>query len=143
MSDFSHAFFGYFIAFIALGGIAWCLWLLFTQRRWLGSRPVAGPVDDTGHVWDEDLTELNNPVPRWWTWMYLLLCVFALGYLVLMPGLGMFQGMLGYTTANEVRRPHAQLAEQVKPVYARSATMPAADHAADPAAGQIGRKRGG
>src|SRR3546814_4248290 len=87
MSDFSHAFFGYFIAFIALGGIAWCLWLLFTQRRWLGSRPVAGPVDDTGHVWDEDLTELNNPVPRWWTWMYLLLCVFALGYLVLMPGL--------------------------------------------------------
>src|SRR3546814_12750198 len=93
--------------------IAWCLWLLFTQRRWLGSRPVAGPVDDTGHVWDEDLTELNNPVPRWWTWMYLLLCLFALGYLVLMPGLGMFQGVLGYTTANEVRRPPAQPAAQV------------------------------
>src|SRR3546814_19531556 len=57
-----------------------------------------------------------------------------------MPGLGMFQGMLGYTTANEVRRHQAQLAEQVKPVYARYATMPAADIAADPAARQIGER---
>ncbi|MBO1113553.1 cytochrome-c oxidase, cbb3-type subunit III [Bordetella petrii] len=140
MSDFSYAFFGYFIAFIALGGIAWCLWLLYTQRRWLAERPAAGPVDDTGHVWDEDLTELNNPVPRWWTWMYLLLCLFALGYLVLMPGLGMFQGVLGYTTANEVRRHQAQQAEQVRPVYARYAAMAVADIAADPAARQIGER---
>src|SRR5690606_24042810 len=140
MSDFSHAFFGYFIAFIALGGIAWCIWLLYTQRRWLGSQPTAGAVEDTGHVWDEDLTELNNPVPRWWTWMYLLLCVFALGYLVLMPGLGMFQGVLGYTTADEVRRHQEQLAEQVRPVYERYAAMPVADIAADASARQIGER---
>jgi len=140
MNDFSHAFFGYFIAFIALGGIAWCLWLLFTQRRWLSIRPSGVPVEDTGHVWDEDLTELNNPVPRWWTWMYLLLCLFALGYLLLMPGLGMFQGVLGYTTAGEVRRHQAQLAEQVKPVYARYVDMAVPDIAADPAARQIGER---
>ncbi len=140
MSDFSYSFFGYFIAFIALGGIAWCLWLLYTQRRWLGNRPSAGPVDDTGHVWDEDLTELNNPVPRWWTWMYLLLCLFALGYLVLMPGLGMFKGVLGYTTADEVRRHQAQQAEQVKPVYARYAAMSVPEIAADAAARQIGER---
>lgn len=140
MSDFINGFWSYFIAIIALGGIAWCLWLLYTQRRWLGNRPASGPVDDTGHVWDEDLTELNNPLPRWWAWMYLLLCVFALGYLLLMPGLGAFKGVLGYTTADEVRRHQAQLAEQVKPVYARFETMTVPQIAADPAARQIGER---
>ena len=81
MNDFVSSFWGYFMPIIALGGIAWCLWLLYTQRRWLGTKPN-GQVEDTGHVWDEDLTELNNPVPplvdldvpfccaysRWDTW---------------------------------------------------------------------------
>ncbi|MCD0504222.1 cytochrome-c oxidase, cbb3-type subunit III [Bordetella petrii] len=140
MNDFTHNFFGYFIAFISLGGIAWCLWLLYTQRRWLGKKPEAGVVEDTGHVWDGDLTELNNPVPRWWTWMYLLACLFALGYLVLMPGLGAFQGMLGYTTADEVSRHQAQLAEQIKPVYARFQAMTVPQIAADASARQIGER---
>lgn len=92
MSDFVNGFWSYFIGIIAIGGIVWCVWLLYSQRRWLSTRPAGGVVEDTGHVWDGDLTELNNPVPRWWTWMYLLTCVFALGYLVLFPGVGSYQG---------------------------------------------------
>ncbi|WYX21764.1 cbb3-type cytochrome c oxidase N-terminal domain-containing protein [Achromobacter xylosoxidans] len=55
----------------------------------------------TAYVWDGDLTELNNPVPGWWTWMFLLACAVALGYLFLMPGLGTYQGLLGYSSADE------------------------------------------
>jgi len=141
MSDFINGFWGYFVAAIALGGIVWCVWLLYTQRRWLGVQPAAGgQTETTGHVWDGDLAELNNPVPRWWTWMYLLLCAFALGYLVLMPGLGHFEGMLGYTTANEVARGQARLAEEVQPLYARYTTMAPQQIAIDPQAREIGQR---
>ena len=139
MNDFVSSFWGYFIPTIALGGIAWCLWLLYTQRRWLGTKP-GGEVEDTGHVWDEDLTELNNPVPRWWTWMYLLLCVFALGYLVLYPGLGAYRGKLEYTTAKEVEQSQAALAQTMRPVYAKFDTMSIEQMAADPGAREIGQR---
>ena len=79
MSDFVSGFWSYFIAIIALGGIAFCIWLLFSQRAWL--KKTVAQAEDTGHVWDGNLTELNNPVPRWWTVMYLGLCVIALGLL--------------------------------------------------------------
>ncbi|ARP94985.1 cytochrome-c oxidase, cbb3-type subunit III [Bordetella genomosp. 13] len=141
MNDFVNGFWGYFIAAIALGGIVWCVWLLYTQRRWLGAKPAAGAqAGDTGHVWDEDLTELNNPVPRWWTWMYLLLCAFGLGYLLLMPGLGHFAGLLGYSSADEVARSQAGLAQAVQPVYERYAAMTPPQIAADPQAREIGQR---
>ena len=141
MSDFVNDFWGYFVSAIALGGIVWCVWLLYTQRRWLTQRPTPGTqVESTGHVWDDDLTELNNPVPRWWTWMYLLLCAAALGYLVLMPGLGRYAGLLGFTSADEVTQEQSQLAASVQPVYARYAAMPPEQVAADAQAREIGQR---
>lgn len=97
-------------------------------------------VEDTGHVWDGDLTELNNPVPRWWTWMYLLTCVFALGYLVLFPGVGSYQGTLGYTSVGEVKQKQAELAERVKPVYERFGGMTPEQLVADAPAREIGQR---
>ena len=42
MSDFVNGFWGYFISVVAVGGVVWCVWLLYTQRRWLStSRPTA------------------------------------------------------------------------------------------------------
>jgi len=139
MSDFVNGFWGIFIAAIAVAGIVWCLWLLYSQRRWLAVN-TNGPVEDTGHCWDGDLTELNNPVPRWWTWMYLLLCVFGVGYLVLYPGLGTYKGVLGYTTANEVAQAQAEVTEQMKPIYARFAQMDVPAIAADREAREIGQR---
>jgi len=139
MSDFFNAFWGYYIAIIAVGGILWCLWLLFSQRKWLINKKP-GVVEDTGHVWDGDLRELNNPVPRWWTFMYIIMCVVGLGYLVLYPGLGAYQGVLGYTTALEVKYDQTQLNEEVMPVYARFAAMDIPAIAADPDARVIGQR---
>ena len=138
MSDFVNGFWGYYVAFVVLAGIAWCLWLIFSQREWL--KPQPGKVEDTGHVWDGDLREMNNPVPRWWTMMYVIMCLFGLGYLVLYPGLGAFQGSLAYTSAQEVKQDQAALDATVKPIYARFANMDIPQIAADPEAHLIGER---
>lgn len=139
MSDFFNSFWGYYIATIALAGIAWCLWLLFSQRKWL-MKSSPGVVEDTGHVWDGDLRELNNPVPRWWTLMFILMCLFALGYLALYPGLGTYRGMLGYSSALEVQSDQNKLNHEIKPLYARFASMDIPAIAADPDARVIGQR---
>lgn len=138
MSDFINSFWGQFITAITLLGIAFCLWLLYTQRAWLGR--VVEEKEDTGHVWDGTLTELNTEVPRWWTIMYILFCVFALAYLFLYPGLGTYKGKLGYTSASEVKADQDRLNEQIKPIYARFNEMPITEVAHDPEAREIGQR---
>ena len=138
MSDFVNGFWGYYIGGIALVGIFWCLWLIFSQRKWLGASTVK--VEDTGHVWDGNLRELNNPVPRWWTIMYVGMCIFGLGYLFLYPGLGAYTGSLGFTTAQEVKQDQAQLDASVAPIYARFAKMDIPAIAKDPEARVIGQR---
>ncbi|WP_241083437.1 cytochrome-c oxidase, cbb3-type subunit III [Achromobacter xylosoxidans] len=140
MSDFVSGFWGYFISIVAVGGVVFCVTLLYSQRRWLGAKPAGAQAEDTGHVWDGDLTELNNPVPGWWTWMFLLACAVALGYLFLMPGLGTYQGLLDYSSADEVARQQARMAEAVRPIYARFETMTVPQIAADAGAREIGQR---
>lgn len=83
-----------FIAIISLINIFACVWLI----RWT-SKPKAGEVkqgEPTEHVWDDDLRELNNPMPRWWLGMFYISIVFGLIYLLLYPGLGTWKGLLGW-----------------------------------------------
>ncbi|NGM87765.1 cytochrome-c oxidase, cbb3-type subunit III [Parapusillimonas sp. SGNA-6] len=138
MSDFVSSFWSYFIAVIALGGIVFSIWLLFSQRAWL--KKTVAQVEDTGHVWDGDLTELNNPVPRWWTVMYLGLCAIALAVLFLYPGLGSYQGRLGFSSADEVKADQLAMVEQIRPVYERYGKMPIDQVAHDAEARQIGQR---
>jgi cytochrome c oxidase cbb3-type subunit 3 len=138
MSDFVDGFWTYYISVIALLGIVWCVWLLFSQRKWLKAQPRQ--VEDTGHVWDGDLRELNNSVPRWWSTMYLLMCLFGLGYLVLYPGLGAYRGLLGYSSAQELRQDQFALQSQVKPLYAKYDGLAVDVIAKDPEAQVIGQK---
>lgn len=138
MTDFVSSFWAYFIAIMTAAGIIFCVWLLFTQRRWLGKE--VKEAKNTGHVWDGNLMELNNPVPRWWTVFYLALCVFSVGYLVLYPGLGIFNGILNYSTAQEVKQSQEALSERIRPFYARYEAMPIEQVAADPQARQIGER---
>lgn len=65
MSDFTHPGWSTYVAVLTALGLLACLALLiFAARR----RVMAGD-NNTGHVWDEDLRELNNPLPRWWMWL--------------------------------------------------------------------------
>lgn len=138
MSDFFSSSWSYYIAIVSLVGVAWCIWLLFTQRRWLKQKPAQ--VEDTGHVWDGDLRELNNPVPRWWTFMYLGLCAIALGIMVLYPALGSYPGLLGFTTAKQVVAEREQLAAEIKPLFDKFSAIPVEELARNPEAHAIGKR---
>lgn len=55
---------------------------------------------DMGHSYD-GIKEINNPLPKWWRYMFWMTIVFALGYLVLYPGLGAWGNLLGWHSANQ------------------------------------------
>ncbi|KAB7628199.1 cytochrome-c oxidase, cbb3-type subunit III [Alkalilimnicola sp. S0819] len=93
------SFWSWFITLLTLANILGCWWLL----RWT-AKPIAGESaegEPTDHVWDGDLRELNNPMPRWWLTMFYISIAFALLYLVLYPGLGRFEGVLGWTQVGQ------------------------------------------
>lgn len=138
MSDFVSNGWGTYIAIVTIVGIVWCLWLLFSQRKTNITYKSDGSVDDTGHVWDEDLRELNNPLPRWWMWMFLIGLIFGAVYLVLYPGLGNYQGTLGYSTAGALEASVKQANDELKPVYAKYMSMDVKQVAADPKAREMG-----
>ena len=140
MSDFFSSGWGIYIALVTGVGIIWCLYLLFSQRKTNVTYEADGSVADTGHVWDGDLRELNNPLPRWWMWMFVLSCVFGIVYLILYPGMGTYEGSLGYTTRNAHDASVAQANQQLKPVYAKYMSMDAKQVAADPAAREMGQR---
>ena len=140
MSDFFNNGWSNYIALVSLVGIVWCIWLLFSQRKAKVVHTADGAVADTGHVWDGNLRELNNPLPRWWMWMFLLSCIFALVYLVLFPGLGSFPGVVGYTTDGALMSSMTEANDELKLVYAKYVKMDIEQVAADPKAREMGQR---
>ncbi len=138
MSDFFSSSWSYYIAIVSLAGVIWCVWLLFTQRRWL--KHEVPEAEDTGHVWDGDLRELNNPVPRWWTVMYLGLCIIALGIMVLYPALGSNPGLLNFTAAKQLVAEREAQAAQMKPLFEKFSAMPIEALARNGEARDIGKR---
>jgi cytochrome c oxidase cbb3-type subunit 3 len=116
------AFWTGFIVVLTLGNIAACWWLI----RWTAKpRPnESASHETTGHVWDEDLTEYNQPMPRWWLYLFYITIVFALIYLVLYPGLGSYAGVLGWSQYSEYEQEVEAVQERVGPLYAEYASQP-------------------
>jgi cytochrome c oxidase cbb3-type subunit 3 len=140
MSDFFNSGWSNYIGLVSLVGIIWCIWLLFSQRKAKVVHTADGAVADTGHVWDGNLRELNNPLPRWWMWMFLLSCIFGLVYLVLFPGLGSFPGVVGYTTDGALMSSMTEANDELRPVYAKYVKMDIEQVAKDPKAREMGQR---
>jgi cytochrome c oxidase cbb3-type subunit 3 len=137
MADYTSSLWDYYVAIISVASILACAVLLkVTSRRRTGEVST----QTTGHVWDEDLGEYNNPLPRWWMGLFYLTIVFSLGYLVLYPGLGSYSGTLGWSSVaqhrDEVERAQAQSA----PLYQRFAAKDIMQLAGDPEARAVGQK---
>ena len=138
MSDFTSNFWPVFITAISLLGIFGCALLL-----WLTSKVkiISTNGDNTsGHVWDEDLREMNNPLPRWWVWLFIITIIFALFYLVAYPGLGNYKGKLGWTQENQYQKEMADANKALAPLYAKFAAMPVEALSANPEAKAIGER---
>lgn len=139
MSDFFSNAWSWFVILGTVGGLAFCLLLLFVASR--HKVMVGGEADNsTGHVWDEDLRELNNPLPRWWMWLFILTVVFAGIYLAIYPGLGSMKGSLGWTSEGEYRQEQDKAREAMGVVYAQFQGKTAAQLAQDPQAMAIGER---
>jgi cytochrome c oxidase cbb3-type subunit 3 len=134
MSDFTSSFWAAFVAVIALLGILFNLYMLVASGK---TRAMAAD-NTTGHIWDEDLRELNNPLPRWWVGLFLILCLFGLVYLALFPGLGSYKGLLGWTSHKQFDQEMLQGEEQIAPIYAAFAGKTTEQLAQDPQAMAIG-----
>lgn len=137
MSDFTSGFWSVYVAGLTLLGILGCLVLL-----WLTSRKkVAATADNTtGHVWDEDLTEMNNPLPLWWVGLFILTIVFSLLYLVAYPGLGSYQGELKWTQKGEYESEVQKATRELEPLYAQYTAKAAPELVGDPGAMAIGER---
>ncbi len=64
------------------------------------SRTASQDNEQHGHSFD-GITELNEPLPLWWLWMFIVSIIFSIIYLFLYPGLGSYKGFLGWTSHNE------------------------------------------
>ena len=140
MSDFFSNGWSLFVAGTTLVGLIACLWLLLVASR---RKAMIGPHGDdgtTGHVWDEDLREMNNPLPRWWMGLFVLTVVFALVYLIVYPGLGNAAGTFGWSSAGQYQAEQKKAMASMEPVYAKYAAMPADALAKDRTAMAIGER---
>ncbi|MFZ2288643.1 MAG: cytochrome-c oxidase, cbb3-type subunit III [Halopseudomonas yangmingensis] len=126
---------GYIIVLtlITLGLI---LWLLLATRK--GQRP--GHTDETmGHAFD-GIEEYDNPLPRWWFMLFIGTMIFAGIYLALYPGLGKWQGVLGWTQVGQYEREVERAEAQFAPIFARYSAMSVEEVAKDPEALRIGQR---
>jgi cytochrome c oxidase cbb3-type subunit 3 len=137
MSDFTHGFWSLYVAGLTVISILACAWLLTAQSR---KRPPGQAVETTGHEWDGDLSEYNNPLPRWWMYLFWITIFFSVAYLALYPGLGTYEGVLRWSSAGQYKEEQASADKEYGPIFARLAAMPIPDIAKDKQGLAIGER---
>ncbi|MGD9265285.1 MAG: cytochrome-c oxidase, cbb3-type subunit III [Lysobacterales bacterium] len=135
LSSFWH----WYVIIITVATIIGSFWLL----RWtkgVSQRDDEDSVGTTGHVWDEDLVELNNPLPRWWLNLFYITIVFGFVYLALFPGLGNVAGYLGWSQEGQYDAEMAAAEEVQAAVFARYRDMSPEQLIADAEANATGQR---
>lgn len=144
-----------YVSVLTLGTLVGLTWLLLSTRK--GQREDT-TEDTMGHAFD-GIEEYDNPLPKWWFWLFVATLVFAVGYLVLYPGLGNWRGILpgyayldndkrtefatgdsGWSGVHEWEKEMARANARFGPLYARYAAMPVEAVAQDPKAVQMGAR---
>ena len=116
------SFWHWYVIIITVGTILACFWLL----RWtkgISNRDEENATGSTGHVWDEDLVELNNPLPRWWLQLFYITIVFAFIYLALFGGLGNIPGVLGWSQEGQYDSEVKAAADAQEAIFSRYREM--------------------
>ena len=140
MADFTSGFWSIYIAVLTILSVIGCAWLLWSQSSFKAKLSKDGKVETTGHTWDEGLEELNNPMPRWWMWLFYITIVFGFIYLYLYPGLGSFAGKLGWTSRGEYQEELKVADAEYGPLFAKFQNTDMKLLAADPQAKAIGQR---
>lgn len=136
MSDFVSSGWSLFVAGATIVSLIFCLVLLAIASK----RKVMANDNSTGHVWDEDLREMNNPLPRWWVWLFIITVVFSAVYLAMYPGLGSYAGGLKWSSSGQHQAEMDKAREAMAPLYAKFVSQPAEALAKDAQAMAIGER---
>lgn len=153
------SFWSAWIIVLTLGFLVGIIWLLrWTMTNFTGIKE--GELMD--HEFD-GIVEINNPLPRWWMILFWVTIVWGLIYLALYPGLGNFQGLLGWKSSNqnvqsleesrEATEAHREAGlivqydremqaaeERFGPIFEAYAQQPIKELAKDPEATEIGQR---
>jgi cytochrome c oxidase cbb3-type subunit 3 len=116
--------------------VVFIVWLIIWTAR---IKTSAKEGENMGHEWD-GLSELNNPLPRWWLYMFWISIGFTFLYLALYPGLGKYAGALGWTQENQWEEEVTEADDEYGPIFAKLASGSIADIAGDPAALKTGHR---
>lgn len=126
----------WFVIALIASNILGCVWLIW----WTGKRSPDDPAPtQTSHVWDGDITEYNQPMPRWWINLFYITIVFGIGYLIYYPGLGAFRGTSGWTSAGEHAEDKKVRDAKVEQTLSQFAGKQVQALAGDPRALKLGR----
>ncbi|WP_313201873.1 cytochrome-c oxidase, cbb3-type subunit III [Pseudomonas sp.] len=134
-------FWSTYISVLTIGSLIGLAWLLLSTRKGQSN----STTDQTmGHSFD-GIEEYDNPLPKWWFWLFVGTLVFGAGYLVLYPGLGNWKGILpgyenGWTGANEWQKEMEKADARFGPIFAKYAAMPVEEVAKDPQALKMGSR---
>lgn len=130
----------------------WSLWVMalvvfnlgviFFLFLWAPHAKIpVGPDGTTGHVWaDGKIREGLHKLPRWWLAVSWAMFLGAFGYLVLYPGFGAFQGVLGWTSVGEHDHAAELNAGKLEPELQRLQAMSIEQAAGDPVAQRLGAR---
>ncbi|KAB2969118.1 cytochrome-c oxidase, cbb3-type subunit III [Zoogloea sp.] len=136
MADFVSGFWNAYVMVLVFLSISFCVFVLVSNTT---KRP-SGPVGLHDHVWDETLQEYNNPLPRWWMYMFWITIIFAIVYLSMYPGFGNNQGKLGWSAVGQWEAEQKAAAEKYGPIFAKYKGMDLNAVAADKEANAMGQR---
>lgn len=132
-------FWSLWIIVLTLTNLALILWVLLANRK-VAVRDDEDPENrKTGHVYD-GIEEYDNPLPRWWFNLFIATLVFSGIYLLLYPGLGAYQGLLGWTSEKELRGHQQQAEARFSERFGEYARTPIEELAQDPQAMRMGMR---
>lgn len=128
----------WYIVILTAVNILACFWLI----RWNSKRRIgeAAEGDTTGHTWDGDLQEYNNPLPRWWLWLFYISIFFGIGYLVIFPGMGNYKGTAKWSEVGQYNAEMQAAEQKYGPIFAAYAKQPIPELAKDSKAMATGQR---
>jgi cytochrome c oxidase cbb3-type subunit III len=136
MADFVSGFWNAYVMVLVTLSIGFCVFVLISNT----TKRTSGPVGLHDHIWDETLQEYNNPLPRWWMYMFWITIIFAIAYLAMYPGFGNNQGKLGWSAVGQWEAEQKAAAEKYGPIFAKFRSMDLNAVAGDKEANAMGQR---
>lgn len=135
-------FWSLWIIILTVTNLVLLLWILFANRKRAIVGEESAEAKTTGHEYD-GIEEYDNPLPRWWFYMFLLTFIFGAAYLIIYPGLGVYKGIEwkdtgAWTSVGELRGDQAKAETTYAETYGVYSKMPITELAKNPDALKMG-----